>query len=284
MLLTTDDRAPLKAIDFGLATPYNPQQLPCTDLGLEGTPWYMAPEVLSGKVFPASDIWSAGVMAYQLLSGFFPFDDARSPHNPSLSAVWKSILTDKLNFRKSAWAEISDEAKDFIKLLLDRCAPRGPAACRSSDRAAHCQREKLTSCPCPAGTPQSAPPPRRRCSTRGWPEIHQSARRASACTSTSSSASRYCCCCYLPSCPLRAQPATHGSPPAASTCSRRFAPDVKKYRLLLTPFVVAPCRGLPRAASSRGRCCRAWPQRCCSSSATQTATAPAPWELTAGWP
>ena len=61
MLLTDADRAPLKAIDFGLAAPYNPQSLPRTDLGLEGTPWFMAPEVLSGKVEPASDLWSAGM-------------------------------------------------------------------------------------------------------------------------------------------------------------------------------------------------------------------------------
>lgn len=36
MLLSEDDRAPLKAIDFGLAVPYDPECLPATDLGLEG--------------------------------------------------------------------------------------------------------------------------------------------------------------------------------------------------------------------------------------------------------
>ncbi len=36
MLLSGDERAPLKAIDFGLATPFEPEQLPRTDLGLEG--------------------------------------------------------------------------------------------------------------------------------------------------------------------------------------------------------------------------------------------------------
>jgi serine/threonine protein kinase len=36
MLLSDDERSPLRAIDFGLATPYDPAELPLTDLGLEG--------------------------------------------------------------------------------------------------------------------------------------------------------------------------------------------------------------------------------------------------------
>lgn len=71
MLLNEDVDSPLKAIDFGLATFFEPDKLPRTDLGLEGTPWFMAPEVLSSEVYPVSDVWSAGVMAYQLLSGMF---------------------------------------------------------------------------------------------------------------------------------------------------------------------------------------------------------------------
>jgi serine/threonine protein kinase len=34
--------------DFGLAVFYDPKKLPLGDLGLEGTPWYMAPEVREG--------------------------------------------------------------------------------------------------------------------------------------------------------------------------------------------------------------------------------------------
>ncbi len=59
MLLDEGERAHLKAIDFGLAVSFDPACLPRTDLGLEGTPWYMAPEVLSSQVVPASDLVSA---------------------------------------------------------------------------------------------------------------------------------------------------------------------------------------------------------------------------------
>jgi serine/threonine protein kinase len=73
--------------DFGLAVFYDPNQLPRTDLGLEGTPWFLAPENLSSEFYPASDLWSAGVMAYQLLSGYLPFDDRRNRTSPALSQV-----------------------------------------------------------------------------------------------------------------------------------------------------------------------------------------------------
>lgn len=54
------------------------------------------PQVLSSSVEPASDVWAAGVMAYQLLSGRFPFDDWAHPEAPALSlvraGVWVGVL------------------------------------------------------------------------------------------------------------------------------------------------------------------------------------------------
>lgn len=54
---------------------------------------FMAPEVLKSAVEPASDVWSAGVMAHQLLTGRFPFDDKRNPGKPSISKIWWACLT-----------------------------------------------------------------------------------------------------------------------------------------------------------------------------------------------
>jgi len=92
---------------------------------LPGTFWtcvhrYMAPEVLSSQVTPASDIWSAGVMAFQLLTGRLPFDDHRNPFAPSISAVWRSVLSDNVDFNMPWWKGISDDAKDFVHMLLTR--------------------------------------------------------------------------------------------------------------------------------------------------------------------
>ena len=88
MLLNSSETAPLKAIDFGLARTFHPEELPLDDIGLEGTPWFMAPEMLSSQVTPACDIWAAGVMAFQLLTGHFPFDDKKNPMRPSVNNIW----------------------------------------------------------------------------------------------------------------------------------------------------------------------------------------------------
>jgi hypothetical protein len=45
MLASDAPDAPLKAVDFGLAVFFEPGELPRRDLGFEGTPWFMAPEV-----------------------------------------------------------------------------------------------------------------------------------------------------------------------------------------------------------------------------------------------
>ena len=44
-----------------------------------GTPHYMPPEAFSGKYSSRSDIWAAGVMLYQMLSGALPFPQADMP-------------------------------------------------------------------------------------------------------------------------------------------------------------------------------------------------------------
>lgn len=129
LLLTKEDDSPLKAVDFGLAVIYEKGDLPRRDLGLDGTPWFMAPEVIAdSETFPASDVWSAGVMCYQLLSGHLPFDDAKNRNSPSLSIVWKSILTEDLSFNGTIWSRVSDEAKGFVKKLLNKDPKVRPSA------------------------------------------------------------------------------------------------------------------------------------------------------------
>ena len=59
----------VKVIDFGSC-----ERIPKNGLrGEKGTPLYMAPEVHHSRYGVESDIWSAGVLMYYLLSGEIPF-------------------------------------------------------------------------------------------------------------------------------------------------------------------------------------------------------------------
>lgn len=59
----------VKFIDFGLAC-----QMTNGGLDIAGTPYYIAPEVLEENYGAPCDIWSLGVVLYQLMSGQMPFD------------------------------------------------------------------------------------------------------------------------------------------------------------------------------------------------------------------
>jgi serine/threonine protein kinase len=65
----------LKVLDFGLARDMGQKSGTETGIAL-GTPYYMSPEQATRpkEVGPASDVWSMGVMMYEVLSGYMPFD------------------------------------------------------------------------------------------------------------------------------------------------------------------------------------------------------------------
>jgi tRNA A-37 threonylcarbamoyl transferase component Bud32 len=70
-----DGREQVKLIDFGLARIIaEPSEAPVADPMLSGTPEYLAPEVILGaEPRPASDVYAAGIVLYELLTGTTPF-------------------------------------------------------------------------------------------------------------------------------------------------------------------------------------------------------------------
>ena len=76
-----------------------------------GTPYYIAPEVLSGNYTEKCDLWSIGVILYIMLCGTPPFDGT---DDQIITKVKKGVW----EFRGHGWQEVSEEAKDLVKRLM----------------------------------------------------------------------------------------------------------------------------------------------------------------------
>ena len=113
--------SPIMLADFGLAKVLaNGQEMHT----MCGTPGYVAPEILGGKAgyTSAVDIWSIGVVAYILLCGFPPFYDESTP------ALVQQILAGKYDFPSPFWDQVSENAKSFVRFLLNTDPASRPTA------------------------------------------------------------------------------------------------------------------------------------------------------------
>ena len=108
------EEAEIKIIDFGLSKKFNDAEVMSEMKTIVGTPFYVAPEVLSGNYDKSCDVWSIGVILYILLCGYPPFDGDNN------TEIFKSILKNDIEFDSEDWAEVSSEAIDLIKKMLTK--------------------------------------------------------------------------------------------------------------------------------------------------------------------
>ncbi|CAI5940592.1 unnamed protein product [Closterium sp. NIES-65] len=124
ILLASSDTSRLptaKLADFGFAVPIPPGHRAC---GVAGSPFYMAPEVLTGEYGVEADVWSLGVVLYVLLSGSPPFWGADD------NGVFRAVLEAPLHLTSGAWAGVSAEAKGLLRCMLHRDPRRRPSAAK----------------------------------------------------------------------------------------------------------------------------------------------------------
>lgn len=110
MFVNEDKDVGIKLAGFGFAARcHAPQSLTrqC------GTPLFVAPEVLLKKPYGLeSDMWSAGCVAFLLLSGMVPFSGSTQKE------LFRSIVAGRYTFGDE-WTEISEEGKQFVGQLLE---------------------------------------------------------------------------------------------------------------------------------------------------------------------
>src|SRR5262245_50760903 len=109
--------------DFGIALPKKNQDSDArlTQQGISlGTPYYMSPEQVSGKdIDPRTDIYSLGVVAYEMLAGQPPFTGSNVPS--VLGKVMSEEPRPLTEHRRSVPPHIDDAiARALEKLPADR--------------------------------------------------------------------------------------------------------------------------------------------------------------------
>jgi calcium-dependent protein kinase len=106
----------LKVIDFGLA------EYGEAFSAMEGSSYYVSPQVVQGQYGPKTDVWSCGVIAFVCLAGYAPFEGADEDE------VLQSVLDGYLDFDDPVWDDITEEARDFVAFLLTYEESERPSA------------------------------------------------------------------------------------------------------------------------------------------------------------
>lgn len=85
-----------------------------------GTPVFMAPEIFARNYGAESDMWSLGIMLYQLYTARFPYWEAKDGcKNSNLDQVAAAVTTEQpIPLEGGPWAHMSAAGKDFISSCL----------------------------------------------------------------------------------------------------------------------------------------------------------------------
>src|SRR2546423_529479 len=125
-LMVTSQGA-IKIADFGIAKALNQAQtgrfLTATGTTV-GTPTYMAPEQAMAKnIGPRTDLYSTGVIAYELLVGNVPYHETTTP-----MAILLRHVNDPVPRPRKAKPDLDVRLADWIESLLEKSPSERPAS------------------------------------------------------------------------------------------------------------------------------------------------------------
>ncbi len=117
--LMYDTNGVLQLGDFGIARTLDGSERLTTTGMVVGTPAYMSPEQAAGEdVGPHSDVYSVGVLFYELLSGALPFAGAKS-----IGALIRSHMLEE----PRPLSEVAPDVPAPLAAVVDRALAKSPA-------------------------------------------------------------------------------------------------------------------------------------------------------------
>lgn len=104
-------------VDFGRACDLAREPKPIKSMA-GNMPQYTAPEVLDLSYSEKCDMWSIGILTYELLSKRRPFDSLVNDHEEIYKKIRKGLDPAALFEDATVWNNVSRHAKEFIVRCL----------------------------------------------------------------------------------------------------------------------------------------------------------------------